>query len=242
MNCAEIRPLLGAYFDSELDLTAAVHVEQHVSECPSCARDLQLIERLQQELAPALAHRVAPGELRALGQTIRRAAGTGPSSRGWAQPVLWAATAAALAMALLVPLRTNRASEERELVDSHVRSLMASHLVDVPSSSQHTVRPWFQGKVDFAPAVPDLAGKGYELVGGRLDVLQRSPAAALVYKHGAHFLNLWTSKATKDAPVEYSVVDGYLVARWAEAGLKHSLVTDMNRGEVENFVALYRAR
>lgn len=243
MNCSEARLLLDAYFDSELDLTASLNVERHLAECSSCSTDLVHLERLRDELGPAIFNRTGPRQLDQMRESIRKRAGVGSdqSRSSWVQPALWAALAAAAVLVVMVPLRRGDSGMDRELVDSHVRSLMASHLVDVPSSDQHTVKPWFQGKVDFAPDVPDLKDKGFELVGGRLDILNGRPTAALVYKHGGHYINLWTARTeASDSGLQFSTTDGYQVVRWTTSGLSRWVVTDMNRTELETFLALYR--
>ena len=243
MTCQEAGPLLGAYLDSELDLTAALSVERHLASCSGCSRDLENLERLREELSPAVLNRIDASGLERLRAHVRHLTRprTGEGWRKWKQPALWTAIAAAVVLVVVLPMQRGDGNSDRELVDSHIRSLMANHLVDVPSSDQHTVKPWFQGKVDFAPDVPDLTDKGYELMGGRLDILGGRPAAALVYKHGRHFVNLWTARAeTGGSEVRYSAVDGYQVAHWTAAGLDKAAVTDMNRGELLRFVRLFR--
>lgn len=246
MTCAEASPLIDAYFDSELDLASALSVERHLAECHACSTTLQNLERLREELTPSVFNRIDDSDLRPLRQSVRRLTGARPARKpAWSNPAIWGAVAAALLFAVVLPLQRPdpSAAFNRELVDSHVRSLLAQHLVDVPSSDQHTVKPWFQGKVDFAPDVPDFKSQGYELIGGRLDVVGGHPAAAIVYKRGGHFINLWTFRATAtSAPLTLTTLAGYHLAHWTDMGLDRWAVTDMNALDLRAFVELYRSR
>ncbi len=241
MTCDEARPLLDAYFDSELDLTASLAVERHTAECVACAQTLSDLQELRAKLSAEAWNAFDDADLRPLRASIRRATGTQRRVvAGW----VVAALAAALTVAAIVPWTLHRGPNlERELVDSHVRSLMAEHLVDVPSSNRHTVKPWFQGKIDFAPDVPDLSAQGFELAGGRLDVLDGKQAAALVYRHGGHVLNLWTVRTSgADLSPAYSVLDGYRVAHWKTNGLERWAVSDMSEEDARAFVDAFQRR
>lgn len=242
MNCTEARPLLDAYFDSELDLTAALQVEQHVAECSACSGVLTNLERLREELTPEVFDRRDGADLGKLKASIRGLQKRPKSASAvWTNRVVWVAMAAALAIAVFLPASPKDTVREREYVDNHIRSLMADHLFDVPSSDQHTVKPWFQGKVDFAPAVPDLSAQGFTLTGGRLDVVNSRPVAVVVYKRRAHWINVSTTKeGAKDDALRFSVIDGFQVGRWTSGGLDHWVVSDLNRAELQQFVELYR--
>jgi anti-sigma factor RsiW len=129
-----------------------------------------------------------------------------------------------------------------ELIAGHVRSLMVDHLVDVASTDQHTVRPWFNGKIDFAPPVADYASSGFPLIGGRVDYLAGRPVAALVYRHQQHVINvfLWPSgDASESAPRELSA-QGYHLLRWSEGGLAYWAVSDLNARELTVLAELIR--
>ena len=242
MTCSEARPLLDAYFDSELDLAASLEVEKHIAGCEKCSSVLANLQQLRDELTPSVFHRLTEPDRKRIEASVRRATHVHES---WNRPSVWAAVAAVLLIAI-VPMWWQADAMrgfQRELVDNHVRSLMAEHLVDVPSSDQHTVKPWFQGKVDFAPDVPDFAAEGFALVGGRLDMLGGRQTAVIVYKRRGHFINLSTSRTgSRDAPTVFSTVDGYQIGHWSTAGLERWVVSDLNRAELQKFAELFRGR
>jgi len=124
-----------------------------------------------------------------------------------------------------------------EVIDSHVRSLQPGHLIDVPSSDRHTVKPWFQGKLDFSPPVPDLSAQGWTLVGGRLDYIDRHPAAALVYQRGKHECNvyLWPNAGGNSRALSQSADRGYQVIHGSNASLNYWIVSDLNLAELRDF-------
>ena len=151
--------------------------------------------------------------------------------------------AAALVLLTLVPFMRGPSTEEiltREVVSSHVRSLMANHLADIPSSDQHTVKPWFSGKLDFSPPVQDLANQGFPLVGGRLDYLNNQPVAALVYQRDKHLINLFIWPSDKGAPAEVARVtrQGYNLIHWSGSGMNFWAVSDLEERQLQEFVQL----
>ncbi|HXK07165.1 MAG TPA: zf-HC2 domain-containing protein [Verrucomicrobiae bacterium] len=176
MNCREAEALLGAYVDEELDLARALDVESHARECQ--ARAAVAAHAPYYTMPAGLLQRVERRAAKHFGIVGKRA-----DSRSW--PLRWMALAAVCAAIAILVLRTapspltgGSGDLAREVVDAHVRSLLADHLMDVVSSDRHTVKPWFAGKLDFAPEVRDLAAAGFTLAGGRLDYLHGRTAAA----------------------------------------------------------------
>lgn len=182
-------------------------------------------------------------------ETVAAPSSRARESRTWWHGLAWFATGAAtawgVALALLVtPLPSASDALAEAVTANHVRSLMASHLADVASSDQHTVKPWFAGKLDFSPPVIDLAAEGFPLTGGRLDYLDGRTVAALVYRSGPHVINVfvWPSrKAQAEAPVP-STRQGYQLERWARGGMQLWAVSDLNAVELARFAALLRER
>ncbi len=237
MTCLEAEPLLNAYLDGELDFTGALNVEHHLSECQACAAYYSSLEGLREEISAAdLTYRPSRGLERKIEFAGRRS-----GSRWRNTSVLLAATAAAAVLLFILPLRTNvaRTAEGREILDNHLRSLMPDHLVDVPSSDRHTVKPWFQGKTSFSPPVPDLTASGFSLAGGRLEVIRQRPAAVVVYKRREHIINLYIGPADGlQAKPSAEEIDGYHFVRWAENGLSYAAVSDLNAAELRTFADL----
>ena len=238
MNCAESRLLLHAYADGELDLGRSLDVEQHLQSCTVCAREKQAVLSLRSALRNGGFNYTAPQSLR---NKVREIAPVPEEkTRPVRTPWLWrwlaaAATAAAILAFMLRPTGTSdRDLLANEIVSSHVRSLMASHLTDVASSDHHTVKPWFNGKLDFAPDVRDFAAQGFPLVGGRLDYLNGREVAALIYQRNKHFINVfvWPSGQTRgEVPMNASLRGYNLISRDVN-GLHYVLVSDLNAGEL----------
>ena len=163
----------------------------------------------------------------------------------WRYSGMVAAAAAAVVIVLLVVpgrLPRNSAGGDREVVEDHLRSLMASHLVDVPSSDHHTVKPWFQGRLSFSPNVPELSSEGFVLLGGRLEMVGQAPGAAIVYKRRNHVINVFVARAEgADAAPRAQSQDGYNVVGWNKGGLRYWAVSDLNAGELMKFAELVRS-
>jgi anti-sigma factor RsiW len=246
MTCADARPLLNAYLDRELDLTAALETERHLATCAACRAEYSGIERVHEEIAAADLDFADDATIRRLERAIRGRGGL-PAASQWKTPWVWAALASAAALLLLavfLPGRfTGSASFDRELVDNHLRSLLATALVEVPSSDQHTVKPWFQGRLEFAPPVPDLAAEGFILAGGRVDVLSGEKAAALVYRRRGHVITLWISRgAAAPARPALQEYDGYRLLSWSKDGMTYHAVSDLNGPELRRFADAIRSR
>lgn len=248
MNHDEASRLLGAYLDGELDLTASVAIEDHIAGCESCQREMAA----QQELIEAIRTETPRFEASPFLKTRIRAALREQSAPAaapfWSKArLLWISSGAA--MALLVALAFLQSSHPsipqlvQDAVADHVRSLQVSHLMDVASTDQHTVKPWFIGKLDFSPPVADLADAGFPLVGGRLEHLDGRVAAALVYKRRQHVINLFIWQAGEGAVApRQERRDGYSALTWSQGGLNFMAVSEIPGDELGQFVAGYRGR
>jgi anti-sigma factor RsiW len=245
MTCPEAEPLLGASLDGELDAATALAIEQHVAQCAACSAACRNLESLRDQIAAADLDWSSSVDLRPLRAAIRRKNHPAWWRRPWANPAFVTAAVAAALLIVFLPGRfaLRNADIERQVVDNHVRSLMADHLIDVPSSDRHTVKPWFQGKLPFSPVVPDLTAQGFVLIGGRLDVIAARPAAAIVYKRQNHVVNLWMALASpSSAQPEVKDVDGYHLIRWQRDGMTFWAVSDLNVPELRQFADLIRAQ
>ena len=240
-----IRELLHAYVDGELDLANTRETERHLQSCADCRGTEKAIRELRSTLTrDATAHR-APAHLRRnVRAALRREA---KSTRQTLSPWLMFATGAAFAAVLLgaVLFQTMLGARGNTIVDqvvaNHVRSLLAAHLVDVVSSDQHTVKPWFDGKIDFAPDVRDLSANGFPLVGGRLDYLDRKTVAALVYQRNKHPINLFVTPEPTSRSTSPTVVTrrGYNVFFWTNNGMRYWAVSDLNQAELREFTEFF---
>ena len=200
MNCQETQHWLSAYCDGELPMPLTLEVEQHFGGCQTCAQMRDNVALMSKRLRAAAF--TAPESLKqrvraAVPPQAQAARAVRPNSRWWTG----VAAAAALVIAAFVVQTHDRVKDERlllsEVIDSHIRSLIGNHLVDVASSDKHTVRPWFEGKVDFAPAVPDLSAHGFTTIGGRLEYINGHTAAALVYQCRKHFISLMRLRGSR---------------------------------------------
>ena len=240
-----IRELLHAYVDGELDLANARQTERHLESCPDCRGAEKAIHELRSALASKTTAYRAPAHLRRnVRAALRREA---KSTRQPLSPWLMFATGAAFAALILgfVLFQTTRTARNDAIVDqvvaNHVRSLLAAQLVDVVSSNQHTVKPWFDGKIDFAPEVHDLSADGFPLVGGRLDYLDGKTVAALVYQRNKHPINLFVMPAAISQTTSLTVITrrGYNILAWTNNGMKYWAVSDLNQAELREFAKLF---
>ena len=250
MICKDTQNLLDGYMDGELDLLNNLRIERHLQDCPACARAYQNHKTLRSALGDGSLYFNAPAKLR---ERVRRDLRAG---REEPRPTVlsWRWLAAGLSFALvasivlvLVLIQSGPARDDllaQEVVSSHVRSLMANHLTDVASTDQHTVKPWFEGKLDFAPPVVDLGAQGFPLVGGRLDYIGDRPVAALVYQRRQHFINLfvWPSADAQGGGSKMVVRQGYNLIRWNSAGMTHWAVSDLNISELQEFAQALQSR
>lgn len=246
MTCEDARLLLHALIDGELDAGHAREVEAHVESCARCAAELAAFRGLRDAMpGPSLRH-AAPPSLRhsierALPKTDDRT-----SRRAMLKGFAFGSALSALAAASVtfVILREDRdARVLGEAISAHLRSLQADHLTDVLSSDQHTVKPWFNGRIDLAPPVIDLTAQGFTLIGGRLDFIDGKPAAVIVYRRRVHVINLFVAQGLGPplAAPKLQTVQGFNILRWTDEGMSLMAVSDLNRDELEEFSAKFRA-
>ena len=247
MNCHETQELLHAYLDGELDVVSDVALAHHMDQRPECTQAYQSQQALRAALRTSALAFSPPEHLQqCIRSAVRRASRTDTRAGVWAWS--WLRVGAAFAAGVLLmwgvgSFRTGPAPEDllmQEVIAGHTRSLMAAHLTDVTSSDQHTVKPWFEGKLPFAPPVPDWAAQGFPLVGGRLDYLGDRPVAALVYQRQQHIINLFLWPTTPDgAPGETRRTrHGYNLIHWTTADMTYWVVSNLNMSELQEFVSL----
>ncbi|NPT55021.1 anti-sigma factor family protein [Paraburkholderia elongata] len=248
--------LLPGYLDQELSLSEAIEFEHHLAGCEECKRAYEQQRQVSAQLRQADLRVVAPAELvkrikaalpgrRSLWQRLGDRFGQrrGGGSMTWAPVGAMVMSVVALTWSaglyLSVPSGDTRLTQE--LVDDHIRSLQFNHLSDVISTDRHTVKPWFNGKLDFAPPVVDLAQQGYPLVGGRLDYLNGRPVAVMVYRYKLHPINLyvWPGSDAGATPRIYQQ-QGYHLAHWSAAGMNYWAITDAGDNELNNFIVELR--
>jgi anti-sigma factor RsiW len=249
MDCTNAQTLIDSYMDGELDLVRKLEIEDHLPGCALCSQRYNDRQIIRDRLKRGSAYFKAPPALqKRIQRSIRQAAKAESSPRwlswSWVRVAVPLA-AAALVVLTLVPFFRGPSPEgilTQEVVSSHVRSLMANHLTDVPSSDQYTVKPWFNGKVNFSPPVVNLADQGCPLVGGRLDYLNDRPAAALVYQRDKHLINvfIWPSTDRTASTPASATRQGYNIFHWRQSGMNFWAVSDLERGQLEKFAAMLK--
>jgi anti-sigma factor RsiW len=236
-------PLLHAYADGELDAIRNLEVEQHFKTCAGCAREITALKTLHLAFRETDLTYAAPASLR---RDIARIAGISSRSEPLPLPRFWkwlafGSMAVAVVAILVRPTGIPQNDElTGELVSAQARSLMANHLTDVLSSDQHTVKPWFAGKLDFSPAVTDFSAQGFALVGGRLDYLESRRVAALVYHHNKHFINvfIWPTASSEPSVQETETTRGFNIISFTAGGFHYSLVSDMDEAGLNQLASL----
>ena len=272
MNCEEAKKLMDGYLDGELDPITSQTIEQHLRECDKCDQAYKahaLLIRsisdktpyykapagLRERIQSSLREEIAKRSPRSVSRNIPSLFQSKPSER---RAVLfgtqwnWLALAAAIVLATIIAFnlvpRLQRPGTDQllatQLIASHARSLMANHLTDVASSDQHTVKPWLDTKLDFAPPVVDLSSEGFPLIGGRLDYLDNRPVAALVYERRKHFINLFVWPASSDAATAPKTItrQGYQLLHWADSDFNYWAVSDVNANDLQTFKQQFETR
>jgi anti-sigma factor (TIGR02949 family) len=238
MTCTEVLRLIDPYVDRELGAEDDDAVRGHLATCPTCPQKVANRERLGR-LLRAAPYYSAPERLRATVASRTHRASVASRVSTWAAAAVLVLAVAGGAMMLRTygvgrATRSNVVAEE--VVSDHVRSLMADHLFDVRSTDQHTVKPWFLGKLDYAPPVTDFAAAGFPLVGGRLDYIAGRPVAALVYQRQQHTINLYVWPSSDSASVDAATsIRGFHVEHWIRDGMSFWAVSDLNAAELAQF-------
>jgi anti-sigma factor RsiW len=245
LSCQQTHELIHGYLDGELDLVKSIEIEKHLAHCLRCAQSYEALRSLQSQLSDNTLRFEPPANLeKRLRTALRREEKPQPSLLRWKWLVAATSLLAAVVLIWSVVVFSSRPSQDdvlaQEVVASHVRSLMADHVADVLSSDQHTVKPWFDGKLDFSPTVKDLSQQGFSLYGGRLDYINNRPVAALVYQRRQHSINVfvWPTTGAPAATGKASEQQGYNVIRWSRAGMTYWAVSDLNLAELQQFVQL----
>jgi anti-sigma factor RsiW len=244
VDCDETQDLLHGYLDGELDVVSSRALVQHLQTCLACTQAYEGQRTLQTALrTSALSFAPPPFLHKQIRAAVRRASRADTRPLWWT----WGGLSVAVAVAVVVLLGWGGGLmlmrfpvDEHMLQDviaGHVRSLMVNHLTDVLSADQHTVKPWFEGHVDFAPPVPDLTAQEFPLVGGRLDYLDNRPVAALVYKRQQHVINLfvWPALSGVDRPASTVTRHGYNLVQWTTAGMTYWAISTLNAPELGVF-------
>jgi anti-sigma factor RsiW len=250
MEHKEAIELLPAYLDQELGISDAMAVERHISSCSECQREFAEQCGVSAQLKKNAAYFKAPPYLaQRIKIALPRDRSFSTPFKGWnfnwlnAGAVMLTLLAVVWSEGLYLTLPSAQERLMEELISSHIRSLQVDHLSDVVSSDKHTVKPWFNGKLDFSPAVIDLATQGFPLVGGRLDYLDGRTVAVLIYRHNQHPINLYVWPSTdKDAAPQFLGRQGYHLIRWAAGGMNYWAVSDLATTELELFVGNVRSQ
>jgi anti-sigma factor RsiW len=236
------RLLVHAYVDGELDPAHALEVERQIAGDPALAAERERIEALRRAIAQQLPRESAPP-----GLARRIEAALGLRARRAAAPPTWRALAASVAVAAFLGsgatwLALSPGPGDADMVvASHMRALIAPQPFDVGSSDRHTVKPWFNGRIPEAPRVVDLASEGFPLVGGRIDVVGRTPVPTLVYRHRQHLISLSALPLGRAAPMPPEQIAGYNIVSWTENGLAYWAVSDLAAADLNTFAKAFRA-
>jgi len=247
MDCNETRRWLVAHLDGELDLVHDAEVGAHLQTCTACAaaaRQQSALRELVREKLPAFAP--PPHLATRIRAQLRAEKEPAPSRRSWWPAWNLAGVLAALCLAALAGYqwgghRARAAQFGDEIVSSHLRAVLADHLLDVVSSDRHTVKPWLSGKLDFSPPVADLAADGFPLLGARVERLEGQTTAALVYQKRKHFITVFIWPAATALPFSKTHRLGYEMRAWQQADMNFIAVSDVAASDLDEFIGDLRA-
>jgi len=245
VNCHEAQEMIHAYVDDQLDLVKTLDMEKHLRDCSQCAAVHRNIVALRSSIRDgSLYFRAPPSLERRIRSSVLK---NSPAKRTpWSRTWLAAAAALAIATSAWLAMRERGDSAQgllaSEVTSAHIRSLMAEHLWDVKSTDQHTVKPWFDGKLDFAPDVRDFKNDAFALEGGRLDYVAGRPVAALIYRHEKHFINLfiWPANGQSDQSEVATSHQGYALLHWVRSGMNYWAVSDTSGQTLRSFAKMMR--
>ena len=245
MTCDEAEILLHALLDGELDAGHAREVEHHIASCPRCAAQLRAYREMGKAVASADLRFAAPPQLRRRIEAALPQARI-PNRRAVLRGFAMGSAVSAIAATGLVAIILRSDDEQRirsEVVSAHLRSLQAGHLTDVLSTDQHTVKPWFNGKLDVAPPVVDLTAQGFTLIGGRLDYVDARAIGAVVYRRRQHIINLFIARTanTQSRAARMETMQGFNVRRWSQQGMNFWAVSDIAPDELTEFGEKFEA-
>lgn len=251
MQCQESKKLLDAYVDNEVDLMQSVVLEDHLAQCSDCTRNVESRRALKDAIQDSNLRYAAPPELvRSVRKSLRMPADSvaSPKWQWFRAAFVGFAAATALctviATVIIYQFRTPQPQQQLAtlLIDDHVRSMQGgtNHLVDIPSSNQHVVKPWFNDKLDYSPKVTDFADKGFPLIGGRLDYLNDRNVAVLIYKRNQHVINVYVYPVKGDSTQNVYQKNGYNVIYWSREGMEYSVVSDLNLAELQQFAGMLK--
>lgn len=248
MTHDRMRQMVPMLADGALRPLRRWQVARHVARCPSCTAEMEALQSARAMLRTRLVYHRAPPALAArIGASLPREAPPPLPVRTWFRtPAVWSGAVGALAgVALTLVLVGGPPRDDvlASVVDGHVRSLMADHLMDVPTSDQHTVKPWLSARLDVSPAVRDFAEQGYPLLGGRLEYIDGHRGAAVVYRHAKHIINLfaWAAPGQPDAALHQADRQGFNVVSWRQDGIAYYAVSDLEADLLARFARLVRS-
>jgi anti-sigma factor RsiW len=242
MDCNEARRLLDTYVDGEIELTRQLDVEAHLAGCSGCKKAVEAATKFRHLIQMNTPVYKAPPELKAEVRAVLR--NVSKSQTGWIaelrRPLVYAAAVLLVCLLCIAAWISISQDKERVLIAqailNHSHSLLADHLLDVTASDQHVLKAWFTGKLDYSPPVADLSEAGYKLVGGRLDMLENRPVAAIVYWHQDHVINEFVWPAARHT-IAFDVQShqGYSLCAWNKSGFNYLIVADLSQANMERF-------
>lgn len=248
MRCPQYRDSLDARFDGELTPAEAHEIDAHLATCAECTREYETLTTTHRLLSENLMRHAAPDVLKARIRGALIDVSAQPPARR-ATPAWWRAVAAGVAIAAassaltFEAVRRPASGPAEELLASHIRSLQPGHLTDVVSTNQHNVKPWFNGRVDVSPAVPNLDTLGFPLVGGRTDYVRGRAVPVVVYSRRQHMINVyvWPTVDELASTTQASTRNGYHFVSWRSGGLEYQAVSDLNAKELDAFANAFAA-